>query len=460
MKGKVFIGWCGSTKLADEVKARLRDVDFDGIRGGQTRADNYLYLGQAILKEIDSCNQAIFIFQKKEDGSISASTLFELGYALARIEANKIHVFYIDIPERDESIPSDLEGIWAEHLFNVDNEQIDERVVEKFLANQKKVFIGNKMSIINTYYEKRSAFECYADRPFCSEYELAQHVVFFSQAAYMFNDVREGLEHLRRLEQRLSSIGPELMQSLRFAVAYLSFLQNIRSVGETIYITRDEFRRTRDAFNTVLNGIEDWPDSEFKTWLQIMALESLNYIRILRSTDPALRPDQRDRLLARSVEFAQQTLDKCDALCGSPKRDISDESTNEQCVTLYRAYMYRNLSTACLNKSEPDQAEANRYLILSYQERKKLLDYYKVRTISSRIFDTIEMEYYLAISEMLEFYEDEEVLEENVESCGDYLERIQDLHQKKTVFINKIEHNLVLFKEKTGYKPEEDEEDE
>ncbi len=42
MKGKVFIGWCGDATLADEVKNKLKAVDFEGIRGGQTRADNYM----------------------------------------------------------------------------------------------------------------------------------------------------------------------------------------------------------------------------------------------------------------------------------------------------------------------------------------------------------------------------------------------------------------------------------
>ena len=457
MKGKVFIGWCGSTALADDVKKKLKDADFEGIRGGESRTDNYIFLGQTILKEIDNCNQAVFIFQKKDDGSISASTLFELGYALARLETNKIHVFYIDIPEKDQSIPSDLEGIWAEHLYNVNDEQIDEKVVEKFLANQKKVFIGNKMNIINTYYEKRSAFEIYAERPFCSEYELAQHVLFFSQAAYMFNDVNEGLEYLKRLEKKLSPIGHELMQALRFGKAYLLFIQNIRSQGsDCIYITGSVYREARSAFDTVLNAISDWPDSEFKQWLEILTYEAMNYIRILRASDPELNPERRDSLLAKSVEYAEKTLEKCDELCGPPAREISDESTNEQCITLYRAYMFRNLSTAYLNQTVSDRTAANEYLMRSYQERKKLIEYYKVRTISSKILETIEMEYYLAISELLEYLEDEELREENMESCSDYLEKTQDLHKKKTVFINRIENNLRLAGGKIASMAEED----
>ncbi len=445
MKGKVFIGWSGDTKIAEDVKKKLKKADFEGIRGGQTRADNFMYLGQAILKEIDGCNQAVFIFQKKKDGSISSSTLFELGYALARLETNKIHVFYVDIPEKDPSIPSDLEGIWAEHLFNIENEQIDDKVVAKFLDNQKKVFIGNKMNIINTYYEKRSEFERYHEKPFCSEYELAQHVLFFSQAAYMFSDVNEGLEHLNRLGEKFTPMGPELLQSMRFAKTYLTFIHSIKSEGEDrIYLESAPFRSARDTLRDIMECIAGWPETEFKQWLEILALESLNYILILRTAAPDVNPDRRNRLLESSLEYAERTLERCTALCGEPKNEISDVSTNEQAVTLYRAYMYRNLFTAYLKKTAPDREKAYKYLTLSYQERKKLLEYYKVKTISSRIFDSIEMEYFLAISELLEYMDDEDLREENIESCSDYLERIQNLHQKKTVYINKIEHNLRL----------------
>ncbi len=433
MKGKVFIGWSGDTQIARQVKQRLEEEDFEGKVGGESRADTSLYLGQAILAEIDACNQAIFIFQKKESGSISSSTLFELGYALARLETNKIHVFYIDIPDRDQSIPSDLEGIWAKHLYNIEDEQIDDQVVEMFLSNQRRVFIGNKMSIINSYYETRSAFERYTEKPFCSEYELAQHVLFFSQAAYMFNDIHEGIEHLRRLTDVLNA-GPELEQSLRFAQTYLNIFEQIAAVEDRLFLDNHSFVEAKNSFSDILSAVDCWPENEFKTWIQLLSVEALNYIYILRASSPNIDDKKRNNLFKQSLGFANNCLEKCKMLSGN--------ANNEQCITLYRAYMYRNLSTAYLKMDEPDLEAGHRYLKLSYQERKKLLEYYRIRTISSKIFETIEMEYYLAISELLECPEDPDTLDENIDSCNDYLDKIKRLHKEKTHFIDRIERNL------------------
>ncbi len=441
MKGKVFIGWCGDATLADEVKNKLKAVDFEGIRGGQTRADNYMYLGQAILTEIDGCNQAIFIFQKRKDGQISPNALFELGYALSRLEKNKIHVFYVDISENDPSIPADLKGIWAEYLYNIESNQIDEKVIESFLANQRKALFGNKMKIINNYYETRSAFETYVERPFCSEQELPQHVLFFSQAAFMFKDVQEGFQHLENLVKKLQFVGPELDQAFNFSLAYLNFFSNLSSQGEDcIYLDFIPFRTAREAFNDVLEEIESWPESDFKLWLEILALESLNYIHILRAASPEAKTEERDRHYDESISLAFRTLEKCDALIQRNK--TGGEPVDEQCIAIYRAYMYRNLSTAYLKKGTPDTQTAKKYLKLSYRERKKLLTYFKKQPISSRIIETIEMEYFLAISELLEYPEDRDSLDENIISCKDYLCRIKGLHIETSLFINKIERNL------------------
>ncbi len=442
MKGRIFIGWSGDTRIAEEVKAKLKKANYEGIVGGETGAAKTLFLGQAILEEIDTCDQGIFVFQKKKDGHISPSTLFELGYALARLKANKIHIFYVDIPEKDESIPTDLEGSWATHLFNVEEGMIDDKVIEIFLANQKKVFVGNKMEIINDYYEFRRDFDNYVKTSFCSEYELAQYVLFFSQAAYMFNDVYEGQACLTKLANSLTHISPELGTALRFAWGYLDIFVHVRAQEDILYLETIHFSDARETFSGVLKNLKSWPENEFKTWLELLALESLNYIHILGAACPDIPLDRRNRMLKNSIPYANRSLEKCEALTGSPNNELNDLSNNEQCVTLYRAYMFRNLSTAYLKLGETDKSKE--YLKQSYEERRKLLEYYKVKTISSRIFESIEMEYYLAISELLDYHEDVDTLAESIDSCNDYLDKIKKLHLEKSHFINRIEHNLRL----------------
>ena len=135
MKGKVFIGWCGDTAIAQMVKKGLEEHGYVGVIGGECESTTTMYLGQSIINDIDSCNQAVFIFQKNKEGKISPNTIFEFGYALGRFQANRVFAFYIDIRRNDESIPSDIAGIWAEN-YDTKNGQVDEKIVDFFIEKQ------------------------------------------------------------------------------------------------------------------------------------------------------------------------------------------------------------------------------------------------------------------------------------------------------------------------------------
>ena len=441
MKGKVFIGWSGKDAIAQEVKSRLEQAEYEGVVGGDTKKTKTLFLGQSILNEIDSCDQAIFILQKKDNGNISSNTLFEFGYALSRFRANKIHAFFIGIPHKDESIPSDIRGIWAESLPTAGDGELAGRVVESFLRDQKNVINENKMEIISSYYEKRHAFYMFDNRPFCSEYELAQHVLFFSQAAYIMNDIHEASACLKQLALSLKETDDELEQALQFGQHYLDIFLNISTDEGRLSLKNRYFIDAKNAFEGILKNVTEWPEeNEFKTWFELLLYDMLNYVYVLRAACPGTPPEKCDAYLLNSLPFADECLKRCAALAGN--------DGDAQCVGLYRAYMYRNLATAYQKCSKPNEEESIRYLKLSFEERKKLLDYYKIRSISSRIFESFEMEYYIAVSELLDYPEDEDVLDEYIESCSSYLERIKQLHKEKTHFIRRIERKLMDVGEK------------
>ncbi len=115
MKGRIFIAWSGTNDIALKVKDYLETQDYTGVVGGAARATTGLFVGHTVLDEINHCNQAIFIVQKKDNGNISNNLMFEFGYSLAKFNSNKIHVFYVDIDQNDDTIPSDIQGIWADY---------------------------------------------------------------------------------------------------------------------------------------------------------------------------------------------------------------------------------------------------------------------------------------------------------------------------------------------------------
>ena len=135
MRGRIFIAWSGNNTLALEVKKKLENERYVGVVGGEERYAGDLFVGRTVLNEISHCNQAIFIIQKKNDGSISNNLMFELGYALARFKFNKLHMFYVDVAENE--IPSDLKGGWADNFYEFINECID--VIKKTYSVDKVI---------------------------------------------------------------------------------------------------------------------------------------------------------------------------------------------------------------------------------------------------------------------------------------------------------------------------------
>ena len=109
MKDRVFIAWSGSSEIALKVKRALEDKNYKCFIGGNEANDsNFASVGDTVLQQIKSCNQAIVIFQKRSDGHISNNLFFELGYALASYGQTKVHC----VRPKNEvlTLPSDFDS--------------------------------------------------------------------------------------------------------------------------------------------------------------------------------------------------------------------------------------------------------------------------------------------------------------------------------------------------------------
>ena len=93
MKDKIFIVWSGSNKIALKVKEVLESKYnyLCSIGGNSDNDSTFSSIGDTVLQQIKNCNQAIVIFQNKENGAVSNNLFFELGYVLARYGQKKIH---------------------------------------------------------------------------------------------------------------------------------------------------------------------------------------------------------------------------------------------------------------------------------------------------------------------------------------------------------------------------------
>ena len=93
MKDRVFIAWSGSKEVATLVKDILeKKYNYVCSVGGNSDNNSQLSsVGDTVLQQIKTCNQAIVIFQNRGDGAVSNNLFFELGYVLASYGQKKVH---------------------------------------------------------------------------------------------------------------------------------------------------------------------------------------------------------------------------------------------------------------------------------------------------------------------------------------------------------------------------------
>ena len=434
MKGRIFIAWSGRNDIAIRVKEYLEAKSYTGVVGGAERASQGLFVGLTVLNEINHCNQAIFIVQKKDNGKISNNLMFEFGYSLAKFNSNKIHVFYVDIDQNDSIIPSDIQGIWADYYKSEECEDIAKTITDQFLLDQKYIIPEDKMSVVNNYYGIKDILVHYTDDPKCSEYELAQYILFFAVSSYMHANEKEALSCLQEFKKRLYAPSNELSLAASLAICYIETLSCIQKTDNTLFLKKEDYRTATRKLKNMAEEVAEWAVDDFSRWLLVILYDVLNYVQILYSSNPETSEDRKATLLDESLKNGIKCIEICDVLLKNPQ--------NQHFAELFKAYMYRNMATA-QKMLAADVSVIRSLLHSSYKMRESLWDYYnEAQRINAIILENFEMEYFLALSEELEYMEDELDRDDARDECEDYIRRVQAINKEKSHFLNKIEHNI------------------
>ena len=90
-----------------------------------------------------------------------------------------------------------------------------------------------------------------------------------------------------------------------------------------------------------------------------------------------------------------------------------------------------------------DEEIIRQNLSSSYKMREALWDHYnEAQRINAIILENFEMEYFLALSEELEYMKDDFDREDFRDDCEDYIRRVQAANREKSHFIHNIESNI------------------
>ena len=270
-KSRVFIIW-NDKDIANKVSEKLVQYQYEGIVGGSEGAAGGRTIIDTVINGMVQCDQAIAIMKKTDDDKqISANVFLELGYAISKYGNMRTHMYFIDYDYKD--VPGDLGGVWVDgsiksseikptfapanwsvfeqidkivdtlpiektmrkavkegyktELWRVKNiNEIAEEIVKSFIAHQKTVIPEDKIKVLANYYHYRNYVIDHMISPHCSDYELAQYIIFLTQGAYIHDDLEDFKRYLEELHVN-GHYSPELDMSVQYALASVEVFQAV-----------------------------------------------------------------------------------------------------------------------------------------------------------------------------------------------------------------------------------------
>lgn len=401
MKDKIFIGWSGSNQAALKIK-KILETEYNYIcciGGNSDNSSNYASVGDTVIQQIKSCNQAIMIFQNKADGSISNNLFFELGYVFSSYGAKKVHC----VKKGNEPIvlPSDFDNSFVEPVSAESEDEFIDGVIKYFLGRQKMSIDVNKMMLINNRYRIHDIIQSHYSEvgSRCSDYELAQYVLFYMQAAEMFND-RENVE--RELQEfkknHYHELSSELELSIDIALNFFELAAAVRiAEGGRIYVDESAYFKFISTAREILADIKDDDAGTFDEWARVFTSEHMTWAHNLYCGNiEEVDEEMREAVYNKTLEDADACMKFIDILEKStPSKENNDGAG---LILVLKSYLYRNIYIAKKYLKHEDLLE---WMDKAKKERKTLLRNFDKGSLDSKLYDNFRFEYYLAVAEWL-----------------------------------------------------------
>ena len=385
MKDKVYIIWSGDTNIAKRVKEKLKKEDYYCIIGGNSDNNSiYTSVEDTILNQIKTCNQAIVIFQNRNDGMVSNNVFYELGYAQALYGIKKIHC--VKGAGSAINMPSDFGNAFIEPLEDKTDNDFADNIVSFFLSRQKLSIDENKMALINNRAFLADKIKTYqsGQGASCSDYELAQYILFYTLAATLFQDEYDVLKELQQFKKISGNeFSTELHLAILIGISYLNVQINLMSNDNAVYITRNCFVK---YYRSCGNLYDTLGEEAFDLWAKMMLAENIAYVCSLYIDGPNITVADRDLCTELIKDYSDKCIETIKLL-----ESISNSSNDRSGIlALYKSYVFRHLFDI-----EKDNEKRLEYLIKSKENQELLLRMFDDISIDSDIYDFFKMEYLL-----------------------------------------------------------------
>lgn len=399
MKDKVFIIWSGNNLVAKQVKLILeQDYNYLCFVGGSfDESKQMLSIGDTVIHQMNFCNQAIVIFQNKTEGNVSNNLFFELGFVVSEYGMRKVHC----VRQQGEKIelPSDFDNSFVEEINAENKEDFARKIVDFFMARQKLSVFTDKMELISQRYRMHDLIQAHYSETGskCSDYELAQYILFYMQSAVMFQDDEKVLDELLELKKRYNTkFSKEINQAILISISLLKIQSNLISENDIVYISDESFRKFFSSTKNLLDEIEKDDSGIFDEWANVILAENIAYACSLYSQNPSIKSEVKKYVNSNIITYAQRCIGYIEDL--EKVNNKNDNNDEIGLIAVFKAYLFRHLYVAYQSDSVE---EAQKWLSKSLKEWKCLLNNFGDNSIDSKLYENFEMEYYLTLIEYL-----------------------------------------------------------
>lgn len=443
MKDRVFIAWSGTNHIAIQVKNILekRYNYVCAIGGNADNSSQFSSVGDTVIQQMKTCNQAIVIFQNRSDGAISNNLFFELGYVLSMYGQKKTHC----VKRKDETVvlPSDFDNSFVEAIEENSDDAFAQGIVDYFISRQKMSINENKMFLINNrYLIYDKIVSHYSEKGSqCSDYELAQYILFYMQAAHLFGDEEKVYKEIKEFKNAHNfEFSSELSLAINLCLTYFDLVLNIKCDSKTsdVYIDQRIFWKSKKEYEYYLEALENDDTGVFNEWFTVFVKEHLCFTYILFSNNAQLDEKTVATLCDKTILYGNETIESIE--CLEEQAPCKENNDHVGLISLLKAYIYRNLYLA---KNKLNEDDATIWLKKTMKERKSLKNNYGKGTIDTQLYNTFLMEYYLSLVNYLSGADEGTVSDFDVmmykEEIREYLSLVKK-QSKENVYIKQITH--------------------
>ena len=482
MREYVFIAWSDSNDLPICIKKKLDANGFCGVIGGDYEGNPNLFhptetVGQTIRNQMKYCDQAIVLFRNpvgkngtKNKYQIGGNIVYEVGYLTSKFGEKfneKMHIFNIDIKKTDRHIfPTDLDGQWGTNVISKEktNEEISDEIVSTFLRHQVNDREESIFQLINQYRYIEYEMDVHISNPLCSDFELANKIIFYIQAAYIYQEIKMASQKCLNLKlklQRQQADMSYLKQVLEYAdITFKMFSYAIPSKDDgLVHLSKEKFQKTLYEYTVLMSSVmkegnydrnfklnevlfdEKTVNDEVKFWMVVQAQQHIEFLHLLYLDNPDLNEEDKNKIAYNGLLFGNAAIKNM--------ASIRRSYVNKEFSQLLLGYIYRTAS--CFYRILGEGEKQKEYQRMSLENRKAL--YIETKTnnlLNPELKDYIALEYFSELADNFESVDDIQSVEFEIKELGDFLEEKTSYSELKGLVLNRLKNAYEKIKQNIG----------